>query len=75
MLKGDKKLERTSTSQTNNNLSIKKKNDYDHKIFFKTYVSIEIPQKKKKKKGKEKIVGLMWDTTLLSASWYQKPEH
>ena len=54
MLKGDKKLERTSTSQTNNNLSIKKKNDYDHKIFFKTYVSIEIPQKKKKKKREKK---------------------
>ena len=56
MLKGDKKkLERTSTSQINNSLSIKKKNDYDHKIFLKTYVSIEILQKKKKKKkGKEK---------------------
>ena len=54
MLKGDKKLERTSTSQINNNLSIKKKNDYDHKIFFKTYVSIEIPQKKKKGEKKEK---------------------
>lgn len=49
MLKGDI----YSTSQINNNLSIKKKNDYDHKIFLKTYVSIEILQKKKKK-GKEK---------------------
>lgn len=48
MLKGDI----YSTSQINNNLSIKKKNDYDHKIFLKTYVSIEILQKKKK--GKEK---------------------
>ena len=53
MLKGDKKkLERTSTSQINNNLSIKKKNDYDHKIFLKPMC----PQRyfKKKKKGKEK---------------------
>ena len=52
MLKGDKKkLERTSTSQINNNLSIKKKNDYDHKIFLKPMC----PQRYfKKKKGKEK---------------------
>ena len=54
MLKGDKKkLERTSTSQINNNLSIKKKNDYDHKIFLKPMC----PQryfKKKKKKRKRK---------------------
>lgn len=54
MLKGDKKkLERTSTSQINNNLSIKKKNDHDCKIFFKIYVSIEILQKKGKRKKRK----------------------
>ena len=55
MLKGDKKkLERTSTSQINNNLSIKKKNDHDCKVFLKIYVSIEILQKKKGKRKKRK---------------------
>ena len=54
MLKGDKKkLERTSTNQINNNLSIKKKNDHDCKIFLKIYVSIEILQKKKKEKERK----------------------
>ena len=55
MLKRDKKkLERTSTSQINNNLSIKKKNDYDHKIFLKPMCPQRYFKKKKKKKWKLK---------------------